>query len=190
LDAFLLPLLAALGAEIGDKTHWLAALLAARFPARRNAVIGGIALAASLNAAVAAAGGHLLHGMMAHRPAVLLLGAALALAGAGGFWPARPRDTAADWRRLGPFGSSFAGFAILEFGDKTQFVTAAWSAASGSPALVAAGAASGVVIAAVPAVLAGPALLRRRWIRPVRAVLGGALLAAGFAVTISALRLA
>ncbi len=185
MDALLLPLLAAALAEIGDKTMLLAILLAARFR-RPGAVLGGAAVAALANAAIAAAGGALTAPLVGHRAIALMLGVALVAAGVGSLRAAKAPDPLDRWR-LGPFLTAALGLFILEFGDKTQFLAFTFAAHNGAPLLTALGTAIGVVVVSIPAVIVGDPL-QHRW-RPFRYGAAALLGAAGLVVGLGALRL-
>lgn len=184
----LLPAFVAAGlAEIGDRTQLLAILLAAHFR-RPGQVIAGIALAALANSVIAAIGGTLIHDMVNHRAIALMLAVGLVLAGAGALWPPRPA-TLAGYGPIGAFGTAALGFFILEFGDKTQLLTLAIAARTDSIALAGIGAAAGITLANVPAVM-----LAGRWphivpLRAVRAGIGAIFLVVGAVVAVGALRI-
>jgi putative Ca2+/H+ antiporter (TMEM165/GDT1 family) len=187
LDALLTTfLLAALG-EWGDKTQILVLLLAVRF-AKPVPVLAGVAVGALANAALAAAGGTIVHGFITLRATSLLVAVALLYAGIANF--ARPKrpDMAEGWR-TGPFLTTAICFFLLEFGDKTQFLTFAISAQYGTPVLAALGATAGVLAAAAPAVFVGPQLETLLPTRRLRFGIAVLLALAGFVVAINALRL-
>jgi putative Ca2+/H+ antiporter (TMEM165/GDT1 family) len=166
VDALLPPFIAALLAEIGDKTQLLALLLAAHF-GRKGAVLAGIAIAAMANALLSSFAGALLADMINFRAITLLLALALLFAGVGALLPQRaPRLITPAW--LGAFPASAFAFAVVEFGDKTQFLTTTLAARSQNPLLTAAGAALGVILASAGALILGndfkkprPGTLRR-----------------------------
>lgn len=101
MDALLPALIVAALAEIGDRTQRLAMRLGKRF-ARPGAVIAGIALAALLSCAIAAALGSVLATEIDHRAIRLMTGVALLLAGGGAALRVKPADPVDGWR-LGPF---------------------------------------------------------------------------------------
>jgi putative Ca2+/H+ antiporter (TMEM165/GDT1 family) len=173
MDALLPTFLAALFAEFGDKTQLLAIVLALRFRRREAAVLGGIALAAFANSLLAAAGGRLIHEVINFRAITLMIACALVLAGAGSLMRQRRPDTADSWK-LGAFGTSFISVAILEFGDKTQFLTMTLAARADS--LLVAVALAGDFEKLLP-------------VRPVRYAAGGLLVLIGLITAVSALRL-
>lgn len=166
MDAFLPPLLAAFLAEWGDRTQLLAMMLALRFRGSPQ-VLGGIALAAAVNAAISAFAGSLLATIINFQAISLMTALALMLAGGAALLPQRPP-------RLGPSAeqnalwASFLAFLLLGFGDKTQFLTMTLAARAHAVPLTAMGAAIGVVLANAPAVFLGdrlPAVLPLRMIR-------------------------
>jgi len=187
MESLLPAFLAACLAEIGDKTQILALLLAVRFRAP-GTVFAGVALAALANSLIGAAGGVLVHALINFRAATLLMAIALVFAGIGALLRQRDPEVAS-YGRIGAFLTCFLGFLILEFGDKTQFLTMALAARSDSLWLTAAGATAGIAAANAPAIWIG-----RRWrtILPLRAVrigVGVLLLFLGTIAALTALRL-
>ena len=158
MEALLPTLIAAFIAEWGDKTQLLVIALAARLR-RPGPILAGVALAALANAALSAAGGWFLADQVNYRALSLLTALAFVFAGGGALFPAKPPKVATDWR-TGAFITALFAFALVEFGDKTQFVTAAMSARTGAPVLAGLGATLGVIAASVPAALLGVRLTR------------------------------
>lgn len=188
MDALVPAFMVALLAEMGDRTQLLAMLLGDRFR-KPAAVIAGIALAAIFNMAIAGAAGMEIASYIPHRPIQLMTGVGLILAASGAIFRVKAPPTVETWK-LGAFLSSAGAFFILALGDKTQFVTGAIAAGSGSPWLAAAGAAAGVTVANAPAVVLG-----ERWpqIVPLRAIRIGAavlLALAGIVLALQALEIA
>ena len=154
-------------AEIGDKTQLLALVLATRF--RRPApIVLGILFATLANHALAAFAG-------ASAAAWLegpWFGAAVAVGFiAMGLWtliPDKLDDDDAPKPRRGAFLTTLVAFFLVEIGDKTQVATIALGARYGDVAAVTAGTTLGMLIANVPVVLAGEALIRRVPMRAVR----------------------
>jgi putative Ca2+/H+ antiporter (TMEM165/GDT1 family) len=187
VDALVPAFLAALVAEFGDKTQLLVILLATRF-GRPGAVLGAVAVAALVNGLIAAVGGALLTHVIPFRALNLLLALALIFAGSGALLPSKPPRVGI-YDRLGPFAASLLAFFVLEFGDKTQFVTFAIAARSHTPLLAAAGAAAGIVAASLPAVALGAELPRTVRLRTIRLAVGVLLIGVGIVAALSALRL-
>ncbi len=188
MDALVPAFMVALLAEFGDRTQLLAMLLGDRFR-KPAAVIAGIALAAALNMAIAGVVGMEVAGHIPHRPVQLLTGVGLILAASGAIFRVKAPPTVETWR-LGALLSSTGAFFILALGDKTQFVTGAIAAGSGSPWLAAGGAAAGITVANVPAVVLG-----ERWptlvpLRAIRIAAGVLLALAGLVLAARALEIA
>ncbi|WP_299329595.1 TMEM165/GDT1 family protein [Parasphingopyxis sp.] len=156
MDIFFLPLLAAALAEWGDKTQILAMLLAARF-ARPIPVFIGVGAAIIVHMSLAAFGGSLLTAMITPDAIQLFLGLGFLFAGVAAFLPFSDPDADGYWN-LGAVLTSFFAFLTVEFGDKTQFITAGFGGTSPSWHFTAAGASLGVMIGIAPAILLGTAL--------------------------------
>lgn len=187
MDGLLPTFVAALLAEIGDKTQLLAALLAVRY--RRNgAVLGGLALAALANSLIAAFGGRLIAELVNFRAISLMVALALLAAGAGGLFRQKPPLDGSPGR-LGPFAASAIAMFVLEFGDKTQFLTLTLAARADSLWLAACGAAAGMLVAAVPAVALGDKLRTTLPIGRARTGVALLFLLVGLVVAVGALRL-
>jgi Ca2+/H+ antiporter, TMEM165/GDT1 family len=187
LDALLTTLVAAFLAEWGDKTQLLVIALAARFQ-RPAAVLAAVALAALANSALAAVGGSLLSGIITLRFLSLLVALALVFAGAAALIRDKTPDMGSTWR-VGAFLTTLGCFFLLEFGDKTQFLTAALSAQYNEPIFAAAGATVGIAAANLPAAVLGNELSAALPLRRIRFGVGILFLLVGLFVAISAWRL-
>jgi len=187
LDALLTTLVAAFLAEWGDKTQLLVIALAARFR-RPRTVLAGVAVAAAANSALAAAGGAILHGFIMLRFLSLLVALALISAGAGGLFRNKTPDMGASWR-AGAFLTTLGCFFLLEFGDKTQFLTVAFAAQYDQPILAAAGASVGIIAASAPAALLGNGLAEALPLRKIGFGVGILFVLIGLVVAVNALRL-
>jgi putative Ca2+/H+ antiporter (TMEM165/GDT1 family) len=148
-------------AEIGDKTMLLAIVLAARYR-KPLPIILGILVATLANHALAA--------LLGSSVADILDGYWFRLAVGIGFvvmaaWTLVPdtfdEDDEPKPSRFGPFLSTTIAFFIVEMGDKTQIATIALGAQFGSVLAVTAGTTLGMMIANVPAVFAGNAIVER-----------------------------
>ena len=188
MDALLTAFVAAALAEWGDRTQLFVIVLAARF-AKPGAILAGLAVAALANASIAAFGGVYVHDLINTRALSLLVALALLMAGAGSLIRRRPPDMAARWR-TGAFLTAAASLFLLEFGDKTQFLTFALAGRFDSVALTAAGATAGVVVANAPAALLGGAFSQAVPVKPIRYAIAGLFLVTGFIVAVKALELA
>jgi putative Ca2+/H+ antiporter (TMEM165/GDT1 family) len=161
MEAFFTSTLLVAIAEIGDKTQLLAILLAARFR-QPLAIIAGIAAATLANHALAAWLGTL--------TASWLDGPGFRLALAAGFvavglWTLVPDKLDADEAPAvgarSAFLATLIAFFLVEMGDKTQVATVALGARYQAVAAVTAGTTLGMLMANVPAVLLGEALVKR-----------------------------
>ena len=179
MEAFLASTLLVTLAEIGDKTQLLAIVLAARFN-RPLPIIAGIAAATLANHALAAWIGTLAAGW--------LDGTGFRLALAAGFiamalWTLVPdkldEDAAPAVSARGAFLTTLVAFFIVEMGDKTQIATVALGAQYQQLLWVTAGTTLGMLIANVPAVLLGQALVRHIPLVTVRRVAAGLFLLTG-----------
>ena len=151
-------------AEIGDKTQLLAIVLATRFR-KPLPIIAGIFVATIVNHAAAAFLGAQAASMLDSlwfRYAVAASFIAMAL------WtliPDKLDDTAEEKpARFGAFVTTAVAFFLVEMGDKTQ---------------VAMGTTLGMMVANVPAVFAGDALVKRVPLNAVRMVAAGLFLLIG-----------
>ncbi|RXR29028.1 TMEM165/GDT1 family protein [Sphingobium fluviale] len=151
-------------AEMGDKTQLLAILLATRFQ-KPWPIVAGIFAATLLN--------HFLAALVGHGVAELLDSPAFRIAVAFGFvamglWTLVP-DTIDDELKAPGAASVFLttaiAFFLVEMGDKTQIATVAMGAQFGATladvVLVTFGTTLGMMIANVPAVLLGEALVKK-----------------------------
>jgi putative Ca2+/H+ antiporter (TMEM165/GDT1 family) len=187
LDALLPAFLAALLAEMGDKTQLLTVLLATRF-ARPGQVLAGVAVAALANSLIAGIGGALMTGIIPFRALNLLTALALIFAGGGALFPQKQPHVGI-YDRFGVFGASAISFFILELGDKTQFLTFAFAARSQTPLLASAGAMAGIIAASLPAIALGAKLPTAMPLRQLRIGIGILFVLVGIVVGLSALRL-
>ena len=167
MDALLSSTVLVAIAEIGDKTQLLALVLAARFR-RPLPIVAGILLATLANHALAA----LLGASAAAWLEGPWFGAAVALGFiAMGLWTLVPDkldgDEAPPTGR-GAFLTTLVAFFLVEIGDKTQIATIALGARYGDVVAVTTGTTLGMLVANVPVVFAGEALIRRVPMKAVR----------------------
>lgn len=187
MEPLLTTFIAAGLGEFGDKTQLLVVALAARY-GRPGAILAGVAVAALANSLIAATGGIVIHDMITLRAIALLVALALLFAGVGSLISLRPRVSVTGWKTPA-FITAAGGFFIAEFGDKTQFLTAALAAQYDSLPLAALGAAAGIVIASAPAAVLGPRLGELLPLTAMRIAAACLFLVVGFIVAVSALRL-
>jgi putative Ca2+/H+ antiporter (TMEM165/GDT1 family) len=148
-------------AEIGDKTMLLAIVLAARLRAPWQ-ICAGILVATLANHALAALAGREVAGLLEalwFRYAVALGFIAMAL------WTLVPDTLDEGEETITTRGSAFlttlVSFFLVEIGDKTQVATVALGAHYHNVLAVTAGTTMGMMLANVPAVLMGEAIVRR-----------------------------
>ena len=170
IDAFLTSTLLVALAEIGDKTMLLAIILATRFRTPLP-IIAGIFAATIVNHALAALVGSQVAGLLEStwfRYAIAV--GFLAMAG----WTLVP-DTMDEEegdvkQRGGVFLTTLVAFFIVEMGDKTQIATVALGARFDDVFWVALGTTLGMMIANIPAVYLGEAIVKRVSMNVVRIV--------------------
>lgn len=166
-------------AEIGDKTQLLAIVLAARFK-RPLPIVMGIFAATLAN--------HFLAALLGAAAAAFLDGMWFRIAVAAGFvamglWTLVPDklddgDTPRTSRH-GAFLTTLAAFFLVEMGDKTQIATIALGARFNDAIAVTAGTTLGMMLANVPAVVFGHALIKRVPLDAVRMIAAALLVATG-----------
>jgi putative Ca2+/H+ antiporter (TMEM165/GDT1 family) len=165
-------------AEMGDKTQFLAFILAARFK-RPVPIVAGILVATLLNHGLAGAVGTWITATLS--PDVLRWILGLSFIGMA-LWTLIPdeieQDEAHIAQRIGVFGATLLTFFLAEMGDKTQLATVALTVHYATPVLVVIGTTLGMLLADVPAVLIGERLAARvpmRFVHWVAATLFAAL---------------
>lgn len=179
MDALLTSTAVVALAEIGDKTQLLAIVLATRFK-RPLPIVLGILCATLAN--------HFLAALVGEQVASLLDGHWFRLAVALSFiamaaWTLVPDklEDAEDEKpaRYGAFLTTLVAFFLVEMGDKTQVATIALGAQYKAVLPVMTGTTLGMMIANVPAVLLGNALVARVPLKLVRTVAAGLFLVIG-----------
>ena len=178
MEALLSSTLLVAVAEVGDKTQLLAIVLATRFR-RPLPIILGILAATLANHALAAFAGQF--------AATLIDGYWFRIAVAASFvamglWTLVPDKLDADEAprsRGGVFLTTLVAFFLVEMGDKTQIATVALGAQFANVVTVTAGTTLGMMIANVPAVLLGNALVQRISMKAVRIVAAVSFVAVG-----------
>lgn len=180
MDALMPALVAGLLLGVGDRTSWLAAMLADR-SGKPFRILAAAALAfAAGNAAAAQAS--LLLPLMSPNASALLLAIALGVAAIGAFWPAARPTSFAAW-------PAFLGLFVLGFGEGMQFVTCALANRAPVPAFAAIGATLGTLAALAPAVALGEAAWLKLPLQPIRIASGAILLLVALILAAGALRL-
>jgi putative Ca2+/H+ antiporter (TMEM165/GDT1 family) len=187
VDALLTTFIAAALAEAGDRTQLFVIVLAMRF-GRPAPILAGLALAALANSLIAAVGGVFVGELINTRALSLLVALSLLFA-AGGSLIRRSRSRMGEGWRTGAFVTAAVCLFVLEFGDKTQFLTFALAGRFDSVALAAAGATAGIVAANIPAVILGDRLTKVVPVQAIRYVAAALFLVIGFIVAVQALAL-
>ena len=160
MEALLTSTLVVALAEIGDKTQLLAILLAVQFR-KPLVIIAGIFAATIAN--------HFLAALIGSQAAAFLEGDWFRYLIAASFllmaaWTLIPDKLDEDERprmRNGAFLTTLITFFLVEMGDKTQVATIALGAQFEQVALVTLGTTVGMMLANVPAVYCGEAVIRR-----------------------------
>ena len=165
-------------AEIGDKTQLLSLVLSARYR-RPLPIISGILVATLANHWLAALVGEWVRSVLGPDALRWLVGLSFLAVAAWTLVPDRLDEDEARPRGVGGvFMVTVVAFFIAEMGDKTQVATVLLAARFDALAQVVAGTTLGMLVANVPAVLAGHLAAPRLplgWIRGTAAVLFAAL---------------
>lgn len=156
-------------AEIGDKTQLLALLLVTRFRAPLP-IVFGIFVSTILNHAFAGAVGNWIMTLVGPEVMRWILGVSfLAMAGWTLIPDSAPEEDSAP-PRYGVFVTTAVAFFLVEMGDKTQIATVALAAQFHDLAPVVLGTTVGMMLANVPVVYLGDALIKRVSLKAVRIV--------------------
>ena len=179
MDAIMTSTLVVALAEIGDKTMLLAIVLATRF-GKPLAIIAGIFFATIANHALAALVGSTVASLLDGAWFRYLVGASFVAMAAWTLVPDKlDEDEEPKAPRFGAFLTTLVAFFIVEMGDKTQVATIALGAQYASVALVTLGTTLGMMIANVPAVFLGNAIVERVPLKVVRTLAALIFLAIG-----------
>jgi putative Ca2+/H+ antiporter (TMEM165/GDT1 family) len=169
LEAFLVSTGVVALAEIGDKTQLLALLLATRFRAPLPIVVG-IFVATIANHAFAGAIGSWIVTLIGPEAMRWILGISFLAMAAWTLIPDSPPDENAAAPRYGVFLTTLVAFFLVEMGDKTQIATVALAAQFHALMWVVLGTTLGMMLANVPVVYLGDALIKRVSLKAVRIV--------------------
>lgn len=187
MESLLTTFIAAALGEFGDKTQLLVIALVARY-GRPAPILAGVLIAAAITSTIAAAGGVVIHDMIVLRATALLVALAFLIAGVTGLFRAKTPGIAS------PAGMpillvTLICFLAAEFGDKTQFTTAALAAHYDSLALAAFGATAGIVAANMPAAMFGARFVAALPVRKIRLCVSIIFIMVGTIVALHATRL-
>jgi Ca2+/H+ antiporter, TMEM165/GDT1 family len=156
-------------AEIGDKTQLLTLLLATRYRAPVPIVLG-IFVATLLNHALAGAVGAWLVQLIGPDAMRWILGVSFLAMSVWALIPDHAPEESAGPPRYGVFLATAFAFFMVEMGDKTQVATVALAAQFQSLAPVVVGTTFGMLIANVPVVFAGAAMVKLVPLKAIRIV--------------------
>lgn len=166
-------------AEIGDKTMLLAIILATRFR-KPLPIIFGILVATLANHGIAAFLGQSVANLLAGTAFRYAVGISFVVMA---FWTLVPDKLEEDEEpkapRFGAFLTTTFTFFIVEIGDKTQIATIALGAQFQNVILVTIGTTLGMMLANVPAVYFGNAIVERVSLKVVRGIAALLFLAIG-----------
>jgi Ca2+/H+ antiporter, TMEM165/GDT1 family len=177
MDILLTSLLSTMLAEMGDRTQILVAVLAIRF-ADNVKVIWGLIAATVINCGVSAFGGSMIDQWVSSDAVTMLIGLSYFLCGAGMLLWRRAVDQLSGWK-IGAFWTAFIGVAILQAGDKSQFIIAGQAARTAQWAFAGIGGAIGILAACIPAILLRERLAAMLPIHGIRRVAGVVFIAIG-----------
>ena len=156
-------------AEIGDKTQLLAFMLAARFR-KPWPIIAGILVATIANHAFAGAVGTWVTTVLGPDVLRWVLGLSFIAMAVWMMIPDKLDEDEITVPKFGVFATTVVAFFLAEMGDKTQIATVALAAQYGAFVAVVTGTTLGMMIANVPAVLAGNGIAKRLPIRLIHGV--------------------
>lgn len=170
MSEFFAALVAVAAAELGDKTQFLALLLAARYANQRGAVIAGMLLGMILMHGVASVIGYFLGDFLAADWLSYAVGALFIVMGLAVLIPEKDEEVEANSKffKLGAFLAAFLLLSVAEIGDKSQLVTMALAAHYQSIFTVAAGAIMGMCLLLIPVIFFGSWITNRIPMRAIR----------------------
>ena len=159
MEAFLVSFGLVAVAELGDKTQFLALMLASRFH-RPLPILAGIFVAVLINHLASAALGYFVGVKLSGPWLKWIIAASFFAVAIWAIIPEKAEDERVPASRFGVFGATVCAFFIAELGDKTEVATAALAARFGVLLPVVAGTVLAMLVANLPAVLLGRQLAR------------------------------
>jgi putative Ca2+/H+ antiporter (TMEM165/GDT1 family) len=187
MDALMAALVAAACAQVGDRTAWLAAILADRYR-KILLVVVMAALGVALAAIGATAAGVLLAPKLTPEARQLLLALALTVQGGGALFRTKP-PVRLDGSKLGAAATSLAGVLALAVGGGLPFIVLAIAARSTMPWLAPVGATIGSLAVIVPAAMLGESGWLALPLRAARIMIGVLFLIVGLTIALGAMGL-
>jgi Ca2+/H+ antiporter, TMEM165/GDT1 family len=167
MEAFLVSTLVVGLAEIGDKTQILSLMLAARFQ-RPAPIIAGIFFATIANHAAAGLAGTYFGALLNGPWMRWILGISFLSVAVWALFPDKYEGNDKAMSRWGAFMSTLVAFFLAEIGDKTQIATIGLAARFEQFYPVVAGTTLGMMLANVPAVLAGHKIADKLPVKAIR----------------------
>lgn len=154
---FFAALVAVAVAELGDKTQFIALLLAARFPRQRMAILAGMLLSTVLMHGIASTLGFFVGDFLVGDWLATVVGVAFIAMGLAMLLPEKDEELQKSSRfaQFGPFLAAFLLLSLSEIADKSQIVTMMLAAHYGTILPVAAGAVLGMNLVLVPVIFFG-----------------------------------
>lgn len=170
MSEFFAALLAVGAAELGDKTQFIALLLAARYPKQRGALIAGMMLGMVLMHGVAGVIGFYVGDLLAVDWLSYVVGALFIVMGLAVLIPEKEEKVATNKKffKLGAFFAAFLLLSVSEIADKSQIVTMMLAAHYQSIFPVAAGAVIGMSLILIPVIFLGAWITNRIPMKVVR----------------------
>jgi putative Ca2+/H+ antiporter (TMEM165/GDT1 family) len=160
MEAFLTSSITVALAEIGDKTQLLSLLLAARFK-NKLAIVAGILVATLLNHFASAWFGSWLSQFLSGGLGKTLLSVSFILMAIWLLFPDKEDEEAVKYHQYGAFIVTTVLFFLAEIGDKTQIATVALAANYENVIFVTVGTTIGMLVANVPVIYAGEAMMKK-----------------------------
>lgn len=172
-------------AEIGDKTQFLALILATRYR-RLVPIIFGILIATLVNHALSAWAGVAVSAWLEADTLRWILGFGFIAMAIWCLVPDKATERPKTVETAGVFLATALAFFIVEIGDKTQLATVALAAQFKDVISVTLGTTLGMMAANVPVVFFGEAVAKKAPMRLIHALAAGAFLALGMIALLSA----
>ncbi|MCL5255926.1 MAG: TMEM165/GDT1 family protein [Gammaproteobacteria bacterium] len=158
MNEFFTALIAVAAAELGDKTQFIALLLAARYSDQRAAVVAGVVLSTIVMHGIASSLGFVLGDFMNGSIVSIAVGIAFIIMGLAMLRPEKEEDDDDNDSKYLKYGAFFASFMLLslsEIADKSQIVTMMLAARYETIVPVALGAVVGMNLLLLPVVFFG-----------------------------------
>ncbi|WP_194756867.1 TMEM165/GDT1 family protein [Aliidiomarina indica] len=181
---FFTALLAVAFAELGDKTQFIALVLAARYAHQKWAIVIGLIAAATLMHGIAGTLGYFVGDLINGPWVTLIVGVIFVVLGlvillTSNENPEESEDIPKKYMHLGALVGSFLLFSVSEIADKSQVATMMLAAHYDSILRVSSGAALGMVLVVLPVIFFGAWLTKRLPMRVIRYIGSGVFIVIG-----------